>query len=421
MDVSAGRLDHRDGQLARAIHRTVLQRWLTLGACLDCHLTAQPLWQMEPALQAILLSAAAQLIFMERQPAHAVVHEAVELAKHRVRPGAGKLANAVLRRLADVPIERRTDSPWQPTPNTIPIEGGCICLPSGAAPPELANVDDMDAHLACATSHLARHVQAWRTTFGDAATIQLLLHDLKNAPIIVSTPHVDTLDPAVAQPHDEAGFAVWTADHAKLVAYLAGGEDRWVQDPSSARPVAATAQLSPQLIVDFCAGRGTKTRQLARVHRAARIIATDVDADRRRELSRVFAGHDRVEVVQPHQLKSHASQCDLVLLDVPCSNTGVLARRLEARYRYSTRSLRQLVAKQRSIIETAAPLLRRDGAVSQRGVILYCTCSLESCENNAQADWAAQKLGLSVVDSQFTLPSGAGATYHDGGYYTLLQ
>ena len=99
--LDTARLDGRDAALALAIHRTALQRWMTIEHLLD-RFTKQPCRSLEPGLRGVLLSAGAQLLFMDRLPTHAVVDESVSLARAMVREGAPPLVNAVLRRLASL-------------------------------------------------------------------------------------------------------------------------------------------------------------------------------------------------------------------------------------------------------------------------------------------------------------------------------
>ena len=110
--------------------------------------------------------------------------------------------------------------------------------------------------------------------------------------------------------------------------------DALVQDPTTSGAVRRTMGLSPGTILDYCAGRGTKTRQLAAVHPEARIIATDVDEVRFDALVELAADSPRIDVVEPDEARAMVGQIDLLVLDVPCSNTGVLPRRPEARLRF---------------------------------------------------------------------------------------
>jgi 16S rRNA (cytosine967-C5)-methyltransferase len=117
-----------------------------------------------------------------------------------------------------------------------------------------------------------------------------------------------------------------------------------------------------------------------------------------------------------------AGWADLILLDVPCSNTGVLARRPEARYRFNEKSLASVAGVQRQIIADSIPLLT--DTASHRGSILYATCSLEAEENVAQPAWARKWHGYkgSAERSQEPagLPGSDAAEYRDGAYSVLL-
>ena len=409
-------LDHRDARLACAIHRTTLQRWLSLEYLLERYLR-RPIGRLEPALQGVLLSAAAQLVFMDRLPSHAVVHESVTWARQMVRAGAGRLANAVLRRVAELVDQAIHDEPWRPAPDRLPLADGYISLTE----PCLPDVETWDAYLSVATSQPVTLVRAWIQRFGRGRTTSLCLHHLTNPPTIVA------LEPAFSDygalrhdlylPHKVPGFLLWRGSRADLQRFLAEHPARRVQDSTTAQPVDETQDLAPHLIIDACAGRGTKTRQLAAVHPTATILATEVHPGRRGELAQAAATLPCVRVVEPDQLPAHLAggKADLILLDVPCSNTGVLARRPEARYRYGSAMLSSLVVLQRQIVQAMAPMLASDG------VLLYSTCSLEPAENQDQVRWISRCLGARLELERCTLPEGADATYCDGGYYARLR
>jgi len=390
--IAADELDARDRRLAEAIHRTVMQRWLTINWLVDRHLEKP---KIEPMLRAVLATAGGQLLFMD-QPTHAVVDTAVEQAKRFIRAGAGKLTNAVLRRLADMVLERRETGGWEPANNLVPWGEGAIQLSRQA----LLKPRRMDKYLAIATSHDERLVRVWRERWGEQLTIELLLHGVSEPPTFLRTP---------------VGYEVWQGSRDELLTQLEQ-PGHWVQDPTASKAVTAVAELPspPRLIVDYCAGRGTKTRQLAAAFPYAKIVATDTDGERFESLRRGFAEHDRVTVVPPNQIDQLVGTADLLLLDVPCSNTGVLARRPEAKYRYTAKALESVMKLQREIIEASMPLLRDEGT------LVYSTCSIEPVENEQQVQWLAEAFGRAVVNDELTLPGGCGADSHDGGYYAVV-
>ena len=411
-------LSPRESSLAVAIHRAVVRRWLTLEFLLNRYLR-RPLTTLEPALQAILLSGSGQIVFMDRLPTYAVVDESVSLARDLVRPGAGGLVNAVLRRIGELVDTAESDTAavtWSPSCDCLPSECGVVKLRESCLP----GVRNLVRHLSVATSHPQRLVDQWLKRFSPQQVTGFCRHGVLTPPTIVAveSPVSDLIvEGGLCQPHQTPGFVVWQGSRDELGRFLQGHIDRRVQDPASAIPVESTAGLEPSRIVDYCAGRGTKTRQLAATHPRAEVVAFEVSPQRRTGL-KAAAQHfpqRRVKVVDSREKLGEAGLCDLLVLDVPCSNTAVLARRPEARYRFSRESLASLVALQRRIVDEAVPL------VAVGGYILYSTCSLEAQENCDQLRWMIDRYPVRVINESLALPSGLGRSYQDGGYYTLLE
>lgn len=406
-------LDDRDTRLAVAIHRTVLQRWLTIEHILDQHLK-KPAASLEPMLRAVLLAGAAQLLFLEKLPAHAVVSESVTLARKLVRPGAAGLVNAVLRRVAQA-VAGRSDDAWSPAPDALPVERGTVALTAALLPP----IADLPAHLAAATSCPQRLVRRWIDQFGEDQAMALALHALRTPPTVIAGIAADQAHHEHLAAHEQHGCYLWQGTRAALHDALTANPSWRVQDPASTLAVASLAELGIEVTtaLDYCAGRGTKTRQLAALFEGCRIIATDTDATRRAALREAVQPLVNVSVMDPPALHDRVDQgtIDLLLLDVPCSNTGVLARRPEARYRFGRESLRSLRALQRRIIDTTLPFVRAGGHV------LYSTCSLEQSENQDQVRYLADRCAGDIINETLTTPYGEGATYHDGSYYALVR
>ena len=144
-------------------------------------------------------------------------------------------------------------------------------------------------------------------------------------------------------------------------------------------------------------------------------IAMALEDDLRREGYQVDLAMDGEEACR----LGTARPFDLILLDVPCSNTGVLARRVEAKYRFSARSLRSLVDLQRQIIADSLRL------ASSRGWLMYTTCSIEPLENQHQAAWLTQWHPYEAASQESRMPVGTPgedpASYRDGGYWALFR
>ena len=257
VQLSTQGLGPQDSALATAIHRTTLQRWITLETLLNKALT-KPLDQLEAKAQAVLLTGAAQLLLMDRLPVHAVVDEQVGLAKVLIRPGAAGLVNAVLRKFADLVKGFEPDTKWEPARDLIPLDRGCVRL----AEPLLPETDRTAEHLAVATSHPRFLVNRWLTAWGKERAIELCFHGIERPPTIVAVEEGFQGDASTDQyaAHSRPGFVVWEGDHASLVKFLEANSERRVQDPASAMPMACVKDLQVNVAMDYCAGRGTKTR-----------------------------------------------------------------------------------------------------------------------------------------------------------------
>lgn len=395
-------------QLAVSIHRTTLQRWLTLEYLVN-RVSKTPVEKMEPMLQGVLLTGAAQLLFL-RVPGYAVVDEAVDTAARLVRPGAKGLVNAVLRKIGDMVGRVDETLQWTLSRDRLPRDRGSLML-RNVSLPHPANIAK---HLPVASSHGEPLVQHWLKRHGSDTTTSLCLHDLQNPPTIVAVePGLDTASGNEWVAHEREGFVVWKGGFDDLREFLAGDRRRRVQDPAASLAAEATRDLSPKVVLDYCAGRGTKSRQLALLHPGARVLATDPDEARLALAAEAAEPFPNIEIVTPESARGE--RVDLLLLDVPCSNTGVLARRPEAKYRFSPNTLADVVALQRRIIDETLPI------VKPGGYVLYTSCSLEQEENEAQARYLREATRGRIVREGSVLPGGAGPTYHDGSYHALVS
>jgi 16S rRNA (cytosine967-C5)-methyltransferase len=423
-------MNPRDLAFAHAVYDAVIARWITLGHLLQPCVN-QPVHELEARMRAVLLAAAAQLLLLDKVPAYAAINNAVEWAKERIRPGAGAMVNAVLRKLARLRPPSFDPEAARPrysgARNELPLSDGTAILLSEDAFPE-----EEHPRLAAAVGLPLELVYAWTHHQPASEVRRLALHSLAAPPTILHTAHavapLSSEQSAILAAHAVPGHHVFAGSRAELVALLAARTDLWVQDPASSASLASISDLplDGAVIIDACAGQGTKTRQLAALFPTATIIASDVDRRRFEALGRTFESHPRVRVVPYVQLKTeflHAAH--LVVLDVPCSNTGVLARRPEARHRFSKDSLASVVNLQRQIIADAIPLLLDGQDARGRGMILYATCSLEPAENEEQAEWACKWHRFKTERQNRTRPSGgpgdAPTAWTDGSYAALLS
>jgi 16S rRNA (cytosine967-C5)-methyltransferase len=320
----------------------------------------------------------------------------------------------VLRKVAGMRAGERDHLPWADARDRLPMSHGASIPLSGVLLPE-----EPLERLSVATSHTQWLLKRWQAEHPGRMS-ELALHSLAAAPTLINTTYARSALPGFLAPHRQAGIHVFTGSHAELSELLAARSDLWVQDAASSLAVAGVSALQPRVIIDSCAGQGTKTRQLAAAFPEAEVIATDVDDHRYRVLEDLYRGHRTVRVVPRKDLLEFAGRADLVLLDVPCGNSGVLARRPEAKYRASNSQLKRLNGIQRQIVADSIPLLRE----SPRGRTLYSTCSIDREENRELVDWACKWHGFNVGHELLTLPAGLPGeppeAYHDGSFSALL-
>ena len=175
-------------------------------------------------------------------------------------------------------------------------------------------------------------------------------------------------------------------------------------------------------VLDFCAAPGGKTVQIAwrmgegrapaRPQRDSRIVAQEVNPKRLARLKENLA-RMHLDSVTAVQKVEDGALFDRVLVDAPCSNTGVIRRRPDARWRWNADHLAQLVALQREILEAAA------AHVKPGGRLVYSTCSNEPEENAEQvAAFLAAHPDFKEVGRYESVPFETG---HDGAFACALE
>ncbi len=184
------------------------------------------------------------------------------------------------------------------------------------------------------------------------------------------------------------------------------------------RVASALAPQPGESILDLCAAPGGKATHLAELmHNSGRIIACDVDARRLQTVS-TLAQRLGLMIIEtnpvslPHGEEIPAGPFDRVLVDVPCSNTGVLGKRPEARWRLRPDDLRQLVALQTRLLRRAIDRVRPDGA------IVYSTCSIEPEENRQVVETVLRESPNLWLEAAEDAIPGRPA---DGGFWARLR
>lgn len=269
------------------------------------------------------------------------------------------------------------------------------------------------------SSHPEWMVRRWTAQWGEAAVEQICAWNQQRARTFVRrTPQgpadaAAELTPVAAHP----GFFVLERgiSPVKLEGFAEGGW--YVQDPSTAIAPGLLAVQPGEAVLDACAAPGGKTALLAEAlgDGGRGLVALEPQPGRfarlqenlqRLGLKGVEARCGELQALQP------VRAFDAVLLDVPCSNTGVLQRRPDARWRFTRKSLQESCALQQVLLDAGAGLVRPGGR------LVYSTCSIEPEETGALVSaWLKQQPAWRLVESKLQLPGGAGC---DGAYAALL-
>jgi len=196
---------------------------------------------------------------------------------------------------------------------------------------------------------------------------------------------------------------------------LASGSFRqgkcYIQDPAASM-APSLADEGAEQILDLCAAPGGKTLMLAELAApGAKITAADVSARRQEQTRANFALRKLPAEVLVSGPEGISGEYDLVLADVPCSNTGVFRRRPDALHRFTGETLLRAATLQKKILEAAAPRVRQGGS------LLYSTCSIEEEEDAMQVQGFLERHPeFQLAEERLLLPS----LEHDGAYAAKL-
>ncbi len=395
--------DPRDRALLMALLSDGARWWLRFDAAID-DLLEKPLRHKDPAIHALLVLGLVQLEVLQMRD-YAAVAATVEATRTLKRPQLAGLVNAVLRRwqrerdarnaqLDARPETRHAHPPWLAAAlaQDWPEQAESIMAANNAEPPLMLRVNRRHGSREALLSELQ--------TAGHAASAHAWLRD------------------ALILPH--------SADVTRLPGFADGAFA--VQD-GAAQVAADLAQVSDGLrVLDACAAPGGKACHLLE---RARVELTALEFDRQRgERIRENLMRLRLDArivigdAGTPQAWWDGRPYDRILVDAPCSATGVLRRRPDVRLHRRASDLSAMCAQQRRIVAGLWPLLAPGGR------LVYITCSLLRAENEAVIrELLATQADAQAVD--FTLPVGQSAAFGwqilpgdgdlDGMYYAVVH
>lgn len=348
LDASAAfkSLPSRDKAFARMLVSTALRRLgqidLIIRACEDKPGGAEAV----PVVRNILRLGAAQLLFMN-VPDHAAVDTSVRLIEAQKMDRQKGFVNAILRNIARNGREllSRQDETRLNTPEWL--------------------------------------LKTWIEDYGLRIAAEIAQANLAEAPLDITVKDPESLTywagvlQANVMPSQSlrrmAGGAVWE---------LQGYDDGmwWVQDAAAAIPARLLGDVAGQAVVDLCAAPGGKTAQLLAM--GARVTAIDRSAQRLKRLEENLARlrlEENVEAQASDAARWHPKTApSYILLDAPCTATGTIRRHPDVTHLKTPSDMERLIATQYELLRHAFDIL------APRGVLVYCTCSLQRAEGEQQ-------------------------------------
>ncbi|UCG46788.1 MAG: methyltransferase domain-containing protein [Phycisphaerales bacterium] len=387
-----------------------------------------PVERVTPNLLSVIRAASFELIYAPTAPEYSIVNEAVEITKAAAGNKQIAFVNAVLRQVARHLANRRIPLTHAEPARTLPQSPltGCEFDTDFLPDPNLMPA----RYLSAAFSLPEWLLDGWINDFGFEQTRRACLASNRRPSIYVNPNTLRTEATILAEQFRQAGIdfeaepgaSMMKLKSPRAVTRLPGFADGLftIQDLTAAQAVRILEPRPGWKILDLCAAPGAKTMQLAQAAaEKAHVIATDIDDER---LKKVKENVERLRVknvtILPHQALDRepvpTGLFDAVLLDAPCSNTGVLARRVEARHRISPKAITRSTKTQLRLLAKAEKMLRPGGR------ICYTTCSIQKNENaNLVRDFISRSPRLELTYEKLMLPS-AERFDHDGGYVALI-
>ena len=374
-DPKLSRLSDVDKRFALEITYGTTKHWNTIDWVLG-QFVSRPLEKVDPPVRNVLRTGVYQLLYMDRVPASAACDESVKIIKKLSHKGASGFVNGVLRS-----ISRKYDSIQD-----IPFP----------------DIEQKPAdYISLRYSYPRWMVQRWLDNFGLEGTIAICRYG--NEPLRLSV-RVNTLKTTVEgftslldwrgiswSPGEICPESVVINDYAKLEKerdlhplYLTQGE-------SSMLVSHVLEPAAGQKILDACSAPGSKTTHIAQLMGdEGKITAADIHEHRlnlvKNNCARLGIRSVETLLCDAREISEKtAEKYDCVLVDAPCTGTGVLNRRADARWRRKPEDISSMSFLQKEILERVLPLVKPGGR------LVYSTCSLEPEENEEVVDFILRK------------------------------
>ncbi|MDF2556276.1 MAG: rRNA methyltransferase [Bacillales bacterium] len=346
------------GLLTELVYGTI-QRRLTLEYYLNPFIGDK---KIEHWVHLLLQMSVYQMVYLDRIPEHAILNEAVEIAKFGGHQGIASFVNGVLRS-----IQRKG-------------------LPS------LDLLENPVERLSIEYSHPIWLIEMWVEQFGFESTKEMCEMNLKPPVQTVRINQTKSTQDLALQSLEKDGFTVQKSsllpeciyNKSGNIAFSAAHRDGFItiQDESSMFVANVVAPEENDIVLDACAAPGGKTTHIAeKMNGQGKVVALDIH---KHKIKLVTEAAKRLHLknIEPFQLdarkiseKFEENTFDKILVDAPCSGLGVLRRKPDAKYTKLKSDIERLSTIQLGILDKVAPFLKPGGK------LVYSTCTVNKEEN----------------------------------------
>jgi len=395
--IMKNQLSNQDERLLVEIVYGTTERRLTLDYYLEPFIQSKK--KLDDWVLTLLRMSLYQLQFLDRVPPHAVIHEAVEIAKERRHQGVAGFVNGVLRNIQRKGVR------------------------------DLSEIKDEVLRLSVETSHPKWLVKRWIDQYGLAVTREICEANLSKKPLSVRLQRLNiNQEEAITQLESENvkvtpssivkhGIIVEEGNLIKT-RFLKDGYGT-IQDQSSMLASELVGVTEGITVLDSCSAPGGKATHLAEImENNGHIFAYDLYKKKVNLIKQnaIRLGLDIIEAshVDARKLQSihEKEQFDRILVDAPCSGFGVIRSKPDIKYTKTEIDVERLSEIQLNILEHVSPLLKKEGR------LVYCTCTINKTENEDIIKRFLRNNDNFEIDEQFfnqlpeQLASKAGVTQY---------
>ncbi|TFJ94603.1 16S rRNA (cytosine(967)-C(5))-methyltransferase RsmB [Lentibacillus salicampi] len=385
-EIKSKNIPPKDEALMTEIVYGTIQRKLTLDYYLEGFVNTKK--TLKPWVRMLLRMSVYQMHFLDRIPAHAIIHEAVEIAKHRGHKGIASFVNGVLRNMQRKGV------------------------------PDLEAIEGQAERLAVETSHPEWLVKRWINMYGYDITSGMCRANLERKLLSIRVQPLKITRQAAMDELRELGFETRMSDFSSQGIIVGRGNILrsrlfnegyvTIQDQSSML-VTEMLHVEPGMtVLDACSAPGGKVTHTAeKMQNEGSIFAYDLHAKKAQQIQEKAAALDLTIInakagdARKLQQKHEKESFDRILIDAPCTGFGVIRGKPDIKYNKKEDDIARLASIQTDILNHVAPLLKKGG------LLIYSTCTVDKTENDGVTETFLEQHPDFALDSTFfdQLPS----------------